>query len=90
MDVNITKYKDEKRLMGVSIKAPKCELFLLNVYMPTDSEDNLDDFVFYLYKIHTKHFLVSSLSIVCQCDKLYIVKLTVPETTSLFITLTCK
>ena len=29
------------------------DLFILNVYLPTDMEEHLDDFRMYLYKIHT-------------------------------------
>ncbi len=55
IDMNIIKYEDDKILMGIYIKSTWHDLvlFLLNVYMPTESEENFNDFTFYMYKIHT-------------------------------------
>ncbi len=39
--MNLIKYEDDKRLMAIHIKSTKHDLFLLNVYMPTESEKNL-------------------------------------------------
>ena len=39
--------------MGAPIKTPTSQIFVLNVYLPTDCYENLDEFQSYLYKIHT-------------------------------------
>ncbi len=53
IDMNIIKYEDDRRLIGIHIKSTKHHLSLLNAYMPTESEENLDNFTFYMYKIYT-------------------------------------
>ena len=52
LDVAIKKY-DDPRLMGMNIKTELEQIFVLNVYMPVDHRDNLDDFQYYMYLIHT-------------------------------------
>ena len=39
--------------MGILIKRGDTTYHILNVYLPTESADNLPDFTHYLYKIHT-------------------------------------
>ena len=53
IDINVIKYGNESRLMGVRVQTPSSEIFMLNVYLPTDTKENLDDFQSYLYKVHT-------------------------------------
>ena len=53
MCVKIIKDKNDSRLMGIRIKRGDTTYHILNVYLPTESADNLTDFTHYLYKIHT-------------------------------------
>ena len=39
--------------MGIIIKRGDSTYHILNVYLPTESADNMPDFTHYLYKIHT-------------------------------------
>ncbi len=66
--MNIIKYEDDKRLMGIHIKSTKHDLFLLNVYIPTESEEKLDDFTFYMYKIHTIFRNNGTVNNIAICD----------------------
>ena len=38
--------------MDIVIKTGDTTYHILNVYLPTESADNLPDFIHYLYKIH--------------------------------------
>ena len=52
--VKIIKDKNDSRLMGILIKRGDTTYHILNVYLPTESPDNLPNFTNYLYKkIHT-------------------------------------
>ena len=48
--VNVKRYNDS-RLIGIEIRHSGGILFILNVYMPTQSRDNYHDFLEYLQKI---------------------------------------
>ena len=53
MCVKIINDENDSRLMGILIKRGDTTYHILNVYLPTESADNLPDFIHYLYKIHT-------------------------------------
>ena len=53
MCVKIIIDNNDSRLMGIVIKRGDTTYHILNVYLPTESADNLPDFTHCLYKIHT-------------------------------------
>ena len=53
MCVKMSKDKNDSRLMGIVIKRGDTTYNILNVYLPTESPDNLPYFTHNLYKIHT-------------------------------------
>ena len=49
--ISIKKYDDD-RMMGIEINNSKDRYLILNGYLPYDNGDNLDEYLFYLYKIN--------------------------------------
>lgn len=49
--INIVKY-DDSRILGIEVKNNNTKILFLNVYLPYDKGDNLEDFLYYLYKIN--------------------------------------
>ena len=44
MHISIGKHNQETRMIGVYISKPMSDVFILNVYLPTDTDEHLDDF----------------------------------------------
>ena len=51
--IKVNKFEDETRLMGIDLKCGTYSYHILNIYMPFDCNDNIDEFTYYLYKIDT-------------------------------------
>jgi exonuclease III len=50
-NVRIVKY-DDTRIMGIELYVDNKKFLFLNVYLPYDNGENLDEFLFYMYKIN--------------------------------------
>ena len=49
--IEILVYKDEKRLLGLKITTSNATILVLNVYLPYQSDDNVDEYQAILGKI---------------------------------------
>ena len=51
--LQVVKYDDEDRLMGIVVKSQRKVYHFLNVYLPYECKENVHDFTNYLCKMHT-------------------------------------
>ena len=51
--IKVHKFEGETRLMGIALKCGTNFYNVLNIYMPFDCNDNIDEFTYELYKIDT-------------------------------------
>ena len=59
-------YVDEKRLLGLKITSSNTTILLLNVYLPYQTDDNADEYLEILGKIHLNQPIYSSLVILMR------------------------
>jgi exonuclease III len=48
----IIEYED-CRILGIEINSDNKKILILNIYLPYDNGDNMDEYIFYLHKINT-------------------------------------
>ena len=51
--LQVVKYDDEDRVMGIVVKSQRKVYHFLNVYLPYECKENVHDFTNYLCKMHT-------------------------------------